>query len=165
MTTSINTTNSHSTTSNRSPVFAGLTGLTTLAIFAQAVIAGQFVSQDGKDNWISAHNITANLVVGLALITAVFAAVTMRHVVPRLVGWSVVLFVLTVAQTAIGHQITDASQDALIAVHVPLAFVIFGLTLWLSIQAVQMRSRQPVSMTSTHGTPPTSDDGESGVSP
>jgi hypothetical protein len=51
----------------------------------------------------------------------------------------VALFVLVVAQTAIGHLITEGKQDGLIGVHVPLAFVVFGLTIWLSIRTAILR--------------------------
>jgi hypothetical protein len=77
--------------------------------------------------------------VGLALATAIYAAATLRRVVPRLVLAAAVLFVLTLAQTDIGHLITDKGQDGWIAVHVPLAFVIFGLTLWLSLRTALAR--------------------------
>jgi putative Ca2+/H+ antiporter (TMEM165/GDT1 family) len=71
----------------------------------------------------------ANLVVVFSLISAIIAALKLRSVDRQLVVGSVVLFVLTVAQTVIGHQITDESRERLLAIHVPLAFVIFGLSL------------------------------------
>jgi hypothetical protein len=123
----------------RLTAFAALTGLTSLAIFLQAITAGQFVSQDGRDSWITAHGVIADVAWGLALITAIYGAVTVRRVVPRLVLAAAVLFVLTLAQTGIGHLITDQGQDGWIAVHVPLAFVIFGLTLWLSLRTALAR--------------------------
>ena len=123
----------------RLTAFAALTGLTSLAIFLQAVTAGQFVSQDGHDSWITVHGIIADVSWGLALITAIYAAVTLRRVLPGLVLAAAALFVLTLAQTGIGHLITDEGQDGWIPVHVPLAFVIFGLTLWLSVRAAMVR--------------------------
>ncbi len=125
--------------SGRLTGFAALTGLTSLAIFLQAVTAGQFVSQPGQDSWVTVHGVVADVGWGLALITAVYAAITVRRVAPRLVAAAALLFVLTLAQTGIGHLITDKGQDGWIAVHVPLAFVIFGLTLWLSIRAALIR--------------------------
>jgi hypothetical protein len=44
-----------------------------------------------------------------------------------------------VIQIAIGHFITDFKQDWLIAIHVPLAFVIFGGAILLPFQAIGMR--------------------------
>ena len=57
---------------------------------------------------------------------------------PLLVG-SIVLLVLVVIQIVLGHQITDNKQDWLIGVHVPLAFIIFGIAVWLPINAVALR--------------------------
>ncbi|MBV9793927.1 MAG: hypothetical protein JO016_08300 [Actinobacteria bacterium] len=123
----------------RLTVFAVLTGLTALAIFLQAVTAGEFVSQPGRDSWVTVHGVIADVSWGLALGTALYAAITLRRVVPRLVLAAAVLFVLTLAQTGIGHLITDDNQNGWIAVHVPLAFVIFGLTLWLAVRAALAR--------------------------
>ena len=128
---------------SRLRAFAALTGLTSLAIFAQPVIAGQFVSQGGKDSWITTHGVVADAAWVLALITAGYAAVTLRAAYPRLVLWAGALFVLTLAQTGIGHLITDHGQDGWIGVHVPLAFVIFGLTGWLSFKAATLRRSVP----------------------
>jgi hypothetical protein len=125
--------------SGRLTAFAALTGLTSLAIFLQGVTAGQFVSQPGHDSWVNVHGVVADVCWGLALITAVYAAITLRRVAPQLVAVAVLLFVLTLAQTGIGHLITDEGQNGWIAVHVPLAFVIFGLTLWLSVRAALIR--------------------------
>jgi hypothetical protein len=52
---------------------------------------------------------------------------------------SATLFVLDLAQTGIGHLIIDEGQDGLILVHVPLAFLLFGLTIWLSVRAALLR--------------------------
>jgi hypothetical protein len=123
----------------RLTIFAALTGLTSLAIFLQAVTAGQFVSQPGQDSWVTVHGVVADVCWGLALITAAYAAVALRRTVPRLVVAAAVLFVLTLAQTGIGHLITDDNENGWIAVHVPLALVIFGLTLWLSLRAALAR--------------------------
>ncbi len=97
------------------------------------------MSQPGQDSWVTVHGVVADVGWGLALITAVYAAITVRRVAPRLVAAAALLFVLTLAQTGIGQLITDEGQDGWIAVHVPLAFVIFGLTLWLSIRAALIR--------------------------
>jgi hypothetical protein len=58
------------------------------------------------------------------------------------VAWCATFFVITLAQTGIGHLITDDGHDCLIGVHVPLAFVIFGLTTWISTQAVRLARRE-----------------------
>ncbi|MEO9220872.1 MAG: hypothetical protein ABI251_03665 [Mycobacteriaceae bacterium] len=46
------------------------------------------------------------------------------------------------AQTGIGHAITDNGSDWLIGVHVPLAVIIYGVAVRLSIQtATHVRNR------------------------
>jgi hypothetical protein len=123
----------------RLTAFAVLTGLTSLVIFLQAVTAGQFVSQPGQQGWVTIHGVVADVAWGLALVTAIYAVAVLRRAVPGLVVATIVLFVLTLAQTGIGHLITGHGDDGWIAVHVPLAFVIFGLTLWLSVRAALAR--------------------------
>jgi heme A synthase len=123
--------------------YVWLAALTALAIFAQAVLAGQFVQQIGKTSWINAHNMNADLVVVLSLISSITAALEMRSTARHLVIASAVLFVLTTAQTLIGHQITDDGKDWLLAIHVPLAFVIFALSLWLLARATVLRRPSP----------------------
>ena len=44
-----------------------------------------------------------------------------------------------IVQDVIGHAITDSGDDGLIPVHVPLALVVFGLTIWLSVRARVLR--------------------------
>ncbi|MFZ0378968.1 MAG: hypothetical protein WCD11_06225 [Solirubrobacteraceae bacterium] len=43
----------------------------------------------------------------------------------------------------IGHLITDDGHDWLIEIHVPLTFVIFGLTIWITAQAITLARREP----------------------
>lgn len=125
---------------HRSPadlIFPVLSVLTTLAILVQAITAGQFVQRDGRDSWVTAHGVIADASWVLALLAAGVAFLRLRRRRPDLFRWSVVLFVLTLAQTGIGHLITDKGQDGWIGLHVPLAVVIFGLTGWLTLRSVQ----------------------------
>jgi hypothetical protein len=119
--------------------FSALTGVTSLAIFVQAITAGEFVSQKHRGGWIDAHDIVADVVGVLALALMIFTIVTLRKTSRALLVGTIVLFVLVAAQTAIGHQISDNKQDWLIGVHVPLAFIIFGIAVWLPINAAMMR--------------------------
>jgi heme A synthase len=119
--------------------FSALVGLTSLAIFVQAVTAGEFVSQKNRGGWISAHDIVSDVVAVLALALAIFTIVRLRKASRPLLVGSIVLFVLVVIQIVLGHQITDNKQDWLIGVHVPLAFIIFGIAVWLPINAVALR--------------------------
>ena len=120
-------------------VTTALVWLTTAAIFCQAIIAGQFVSQDGKDGWITVHGVIADASWVLSLVTAGYAFVTLRHHFPVLVRLAAALFAVTLLQTGIGHLITEAGMDWLIAVHVPLAFVVFAVAGYLSVWAVRVR--------------------------
>ncbi len=125
-------------------IFNALLGVTTLGIFLQAVTAGEFVSQQHRDGWITAHNIISNATLLVAVVAAVFGFVA--GTAYRSTAWaSAVLAVLLVVQIVIGHLITDGKQDGWIGVHVPLAFVIFGLTIWLSIRgALARRARAAI---------------------
>jgi hypothetical protein len=121
------------------PRFAALTGLTSLAILLQGVFAGEFINRTNHGGWLSAHDVNADVVVVLAVVTAVYAVVSLRAAARPLVIGSIVLAVLVVAQVGIGHAITDGNDDGLLVVHVPLALLVFGLTIWLSVGARVMR--------------------------
>ena len=121
--------------------FAVLSALTTLAVLLQAVTAGQFVQREGQDSWVTVHGVIADASWVLALITAGYGFRKIRDTHRPLVRAAAALFVITLAQTGIGHLITDDGQDGWIAVHVPLAVVIFGLTGWLTLHAVRVARR------------------------
>jgi hypothetical protein len=118
--------------------FAALCVLTSAAIFAQAVIAGLFVGHEDEDGWVTVHGVVADVSWVLALAAAVCGVVRLRRGARRLVVASVALFALTLAQTGIGHLITDLGHDGLIVVHVPLAVAIFGLTVWVTSAALRL---------------------------
>jgi hypothetical protein len=116
-------------------LFAAVTGLTSLAILAQAVLAGQFIGKRHQHTLIDAHGMVGNVTVLLALLTVIAAWRLAPERRGALLVGSIVLFVLIVVQTIIGHIITDGHHPGLIVVHVPLALLVFGLTVWLSVQA------------------------------
>ena len=133
-------------------VFIALVAATSLSIFAQAVLAGEFVSQNHRDGWIDAHGIVADVVAGLALVTMIFTITAFRKSHRPLIGRTITLFALVVVQIFIGHFITDFNQDWLIGIHVPLAFIIFGGAILLPFQAIRMR-RAPAVATAEVPTP------------
>ena len=104
--------------------FSALIGVSTTAILLQAVTAGQFVRQEGKDSWVTVHGVIADASWVLALATAAYAFFRVRERRPDLFRWAAVLFVITLAQTGIGRLITDEGQDGWIPIHVPLAVLI-----------------------------------------
>jgi len=122
-------------------VFNALIGVTTLGIFLQAITAGEFVSQEHRDGWITAHNIIANVTILVALATAVVGLVLVRATDKVLAWSSLILFVLLILQTVLGHLITEGEADGWIGVHVPLAFVIVALAVWLAVRGAHVRRR------------------------
>jgi hypothetical protein len=46
--------------------------------------------------------------------------------------------VAVIAADAIANQPRDHGDEGLLALHIPLAFVIFGLTSWISARAVAL---------------------------
>jgi cell division protein FtsW (lipid II flippase) len=122
-------------------LFNALIGVTTLGIFVQAITAGEFVSQEHRESWIAVHNIVADITIVVALAAAIVGLVAVRAT-DRILAWfGLVLFVLLLVQTMLGHLVTDAEADGWIGVHVPLAFVIVGLAVWLSVRGAQVRRR------------------------
>ncbi|MEP6814596.1 MAG: hypothetical protein ABI873_03475 [Marmoricola sp.] len=59
-------------------MFAWFTTTTAIGLLVQALVAGLFVNQDGKDTWVTVHGVVADLSWELALVTAVVAWVTLR---------------------------------------------------------------------------------------
>ncbi len=120
-------------------IFNAVVGVTTLGILLQAVTAGEFVSQEHRGAWIDVHNVIANATILVALATAILGLIAVRRTAPAAAWAGAILFVLLVVQTVLGYLITDGKQDGWIGVHVPLAFVIFGIAIWLSIRGALAR--------------------------
>ncbi len=129
----------HEILQRNGPIFASLVGLTALAILLQAVFAGEFIQRGTHSSWRSAHDVNADVVVGLTVLTAVFALVRLRAAARSLAIGAVVLAVAVIVQVVIGHAITQSNDDGLVVVHVPLAMLIFALTIWLSVRARTLR--------------------------
>ena len=123
----------------RVPVFAALIGLTSLAILLQGVFAGVFIEPGAHSGWLDAHDINADVAGALAIGTAIYAVGWLRAAAPSLAIGSTVLAVLVIALAAIGHAIVGSHDDGLTPVHVPLALLAFGLTIWLSVKARTLR--------------------------
>jgi hypothetical protein len=65
--------------------------------------------------------------------------VLLREAARSLAIGSVVLVALVIALVAIGHAITGSGDNGLTPVHIPLALLAFGLTIWLSVRARTLR--------------------------
>jgi hypothetical protein len=125
-----------------SKVFTALVGVLALITLFQGVMAGVFVrddkARDLRASYIDAHAWGAHVGSALAVLTAVFVIVRMRQRKPLVIG-SVLLAVAFLGESYIGGLIRDNDKQALTPIHVPLAMAITGLTVWLSLKAVQLR--------------------------
>jgi hypothetical protein len=125
---------------------AALAGLVGLGVLVQATTGG-LVARENRKGVINAHSGLAYLVAVLALAAVVVAVVMWRG----RAGGQVVLYetiallVAVIIQIGIGQQIGDINQKGkhagLLAIHVPLALIIFGLTLHLSTFVSNIRRR------------------------
>ena len=121
------------------PGYAALVGLVALAILLQGIFAGVFIEPGSHSGALNAHDVNADVALGLAIVAAGYAIAFLRDTAPALVIGSVVLVALLIALVAIGHAITGSGDDDLTPVHVPLALFAFGLTIWLSVRARSLR--------------------------
>lgn len=119
--------------------FSVVNGLTLLGVLLQALWAGAFIDQTGRETWVTVHEIGGFVVVVLSLVAALVAIVMLRRADPALTFGAVGLFVLIVVQTGLGEAITKAGRQELIVSHVPLAMLIFGLGIYLSIAGARLR--------------------------
>jgi hypothetical protein len=120
--------------------FAVLAGLTSLSILLQGIFAGVFIEPGVHSGWLNAHNVNADIATALGVLTAVYAGILGSRIGRAIVTGSAVLALLLIAQTAIGHAIAGSGDNSLTAVHVPLALLAFGLTIWLSARARAIRA-------------------------
>ncbi len=126
--------------------FAIFTGLTVLSIFVQSITAGKFI-QDGvpdsaKQIWTDVHGLMAYPIPVFSLIAAITALRSLGRA-SRARILAPVLFVATVAQWLTAHAISELGLDWVTPFHVALAFVNYGLAVWLSVQSAMLR-RQSV---------------------
>ncbi|MCW2669462.1 MAG: hypothetical protein QOD70_2096 [Frankiales bacterium] len=123
---------------DRDPFFSSLTGLIALVVLLQFVFAGVFLRYDGKRDastrWIDAHAWGAHIGTVLAVAAAIYAVARLRARKDLLVG-SVVLAVLFLVESYIGGAIRDDGKDSWTAVHVPIAFLLTSLVIWLPLRA------------------------------
>ena len=122
----------------RDPLLSALTGLIALVVLLQFVFAGVFLRYDGKrdasSSWIDAHAWGAHIGTVLAVVAAVYAVWRLRARKDLLIG-SVLLAVLFLVESYIGGAIRDDGKDSWTAVHVPIAFLLTALVVWLPVRA------------------------------
>jgi hypothetical protein len=138
MTTAYATPPTRTTAPARSALFSALVGLTALAVLLQGLWAGIFLEHDGKrdaaSSWIDVHARGADVAILLAAAAAVVAFLKLRSR-PDLWGGAAVLTLLLVLESYLGGLIRDEGKDTLTAVHVPLAMLVLGLSVWLPVRA------------------------------
>lgn len=123
---------------DRDPLFASITGLIALVVALQFVFAGVFLRYDGKrdasTSWIDAHAWGAHIGTVLAVAAALYAIVRLRARKDLLLG-SIALAVLFLVEAYIGGAIRDDGKDAWTAIHIPVAFLLTALVVWLPVRA------------------------------
>jgi hypothetical protein len=119
----------------RNPLFSALIGLASLAIFLQSVWAGMFIREDKDYNstWTNVHAAGAWVAFLLALAATIVALVKLRSRRDLIIG-SAVLTVLILVESVIGGIIGD--KPGAVALHIPLALAIFGLTVWVPMRTL-----------------------------
>jgi hypothetical protein len=120
------------------PLWSALVGLTTLGVLLQGLWAGIFLSfhddRKAMNRWVDVHSVGADVTVLLALLAAVVAVWRLRARRELMVP-TIVLFVLLVVEMVLGSLIREQHDDALTAVHVPLAMLVMGMAVWLPVRA------------------------------
>jgi lipopolysaccharide export LptBFGC system permease protein LptF len=124
---------------------SALVGVLSLGVLVQAVTGGIFAREPKHKGLIDAHSGIAYLIAVLALAIAVVGFVMWRGRTGGQVvmAEAVALFVLVVVQIGIGQQIGDLNKGGthpgLLAIHIPLALLIFGLSVHLSTFVANIR--------------------------
>jgi hypothetical protein len=115
-------------------VYSALTGLTGVAVLLQGVWAGLFLEDHAAGMWIEVHARGGEVAIVLAVLAALWALFRLRSHRDLVIG-AIVLAVLLVVEAYIGGLIHDDGVDALTPVHLPLALLLMGLTVWLPLRA------------------------------
>jgi heme A synthase len=119
--------------------FSMVNGLTLLGVLLQGVWAGLFIDRAEREPWVTVHEIGGFVVVVLSLVTALVAITLLRRADPALTFGAVGLLLLLVIQTGLGEGISKAGSQELLVSHVPLAMLIFGLGVYLSVAGARLR--------------------------
>ncbi len=129
---------------------SAVVGTVSLGVLIQAVTGGIFAREKDHKGLINAHSGIAYLVALLALAAVVIAYRAWRGKTGGQVvmAETVALLIAIIIQIGIGQQIGDIDKKGvhpgLLAIHIPLALIIFGLAVHLSTFVANIR-RMPVS--------------------
>jgi hypothetical protein len=117
---------------------AALSGCVSLGILIQAVTGGVLSRDSGHKGLINAHTGVAYLVAVVALAAVVVAFMMWRGKAGAsiVIGETVAMLVGAVILIGIGQQIGDVSEagkhPGLLALHIPIAVLVFGISVHLS---------------------------------
>jgi heme A synthase len=118
-------------------VFSILNGLILLGVLVQGMTGGAFLGGATGVNWAQLHQVNAGVVETLALVAAILAIATQRRR-RGIAVWSPVLFALLILQHGLGAGISGGNR-VLVAVHVPVALLVVGVGVYLSVAAARAR--------------------------
>jgi hypothetical protein len=128
-------------------VISALVGCISLGILIQAVTGGAFAREAGHKSLIDAHKGLAYLVAVLALAAVVVAFTQWRGKIGGqiVVAETVALLVGVVIQIGIGQQIggyrTAGTHPGMLAIHIPVALLVFGVAVHLQSFVSNVRRR------------------------
>ena len=130
----------HQTTRQKNSVFSALIGISALAVLLQGLWAGIFLEHDGHrdaaSSWIDVHARGADVALFFAVLGTVYALWKRRSRKDLWLG-GMVFSALIVVESYIGGLIRDDGKNTLTAVHVPIAMVIMGIAVWLSLRSAR----------------------------
>jgi heme A synthase len=120
----------------RNPLFSALIGLASVAVFLQAVWAGMMIREGREFNeaWVEIHDWGARVAFVLALAATIVGVIKLRTR-RDLVAGAAAMTVLIFLESYIGGTIGD--DAGAIAFHIPIAFAIFGLAVWIPMRAMR----------------------------
>ncbi|MGH9124546.1 MAG: hypothetical protein ACRDZ8_07450 [Acidimicrobiales bacterium] len=125
---------------------AALAGVISLLVLIQAVTGGLVARESNRKGVVNGHSGIAYLVAVLAVGLVVVAVAMWRDRAGYqvVIGESVALLVCVIIQIGIGMKIGNlpvkgGDHPGLLAIHIPLALIIFGLTLHLQTYVTNLR--------------------------
>jgi hypothetical protein len=123
--------------------FSMLNGLVLLGVLLQGVWGGGILGRAGGVDWAFLHELTGSVTVLCSLAATILAVTTLRRHRPAIAVRSVGMFAMLIVQFGLGVGVR-LNEDALLLIHVPLAMLIMGLGVYLSVAAA--RSRRTASL-------------------
>jgi uncharacterized membrane protein len=129
----------------RRRIYSALTGVAALAVLLQGLWAGLFLQNDGErdaaSSWIDVHALGGEVAIVFAALAAAWAIFRLRSRKDLLYG-AIVLVVLLILEAYLGGLIRDDGQDSLTPVHIPLAMLLMGVSVWLPLRAARAATRR-----------------------